>query len=115
MTDADLLARHKAVLPSWLALYYEEPIEIVHAQDRRVIDSAGRSYLDFFAGILTNSMGYDVSAISDAVRKQLDTGILHTSTLYLIRSQVELAYRLDVNKYNGAESVQLVVEYLRVI
>lgn len=94
MTDADLLARHKAVLPSWLALYYEEPIEIVHAQDRRVIDSAGRSYLDFFAGILTNSMGYDVSAISDAVRKQLDTGILHTSTLYLIRSQVELAERI---------------------
>lgn len=94
MTDADLLARHKAVLPSWLALYYDEPIEIVHAQDRRVIDSTGRSYLDFFAGILTNSMGYDVSAISDAVRKQLDTGILHTSTLYLIRSQVELAERV---------------------
>ncbi|WP_410658547.1 aspartate aminotransferase family protein [Amycolatopsis sp. lyj-112] len=94
MTDAELLARHKAVLPSWLALYYDEPIEIVHAQDRRVIDSTGRSYLDFFAGILTNSMGYDVSAISDAVRKQLDTGILHTSTLYLIRSQVELAERI---------------------
>ncbi|RSM83312.1 aspartate aminotransferase family protein [Amycolatopsis sp. WAC 01375] len=94
MTDADLLARHKAVLPSWLALYYDEPIEIVHAQDRRVIDSSGRTYLDFFAGILTNSMGYDVSAISDAVRKQLDTGILHTSTLYLIRSQVELAERI---------------------
>ncbi|OLZ59717.1 aspartate aminotransferase family protein [Amycolatopsis keratiniphila] len=94
MTDADLLARHKAVLPSWLALYYDEPIEIVHAQDRRVIDSTGRTYLDFFAGILTNSMGYDVSAISDAVRKQLDTGILHTSTLYLIRSQVELAERI---------------------
>ncbi|MEU8416164.1 aspartate aminotransferase family protein [Amycolatopsis japonica] len=94
MTDADLLARHKAVLPSWLALYYDEPIEIVHAQDRRVVDSTGRTYLDFFAGILTNSMGYDVSAISDAVRKQLDTGILHTSTLYLIRSQVELAERI---------------------
>jgi single-stranded-DNA-specific exonuclease len=30
-------------------------------------------------------------------------------------SQVELAYRLDINKYNGAENVQLVVEYLRVI
>ena len=29
MTDADLLARHRAVLPDWLALYYDEPIEIV--------------------------------------------------------------------------------------
>ncbi|MBN9745864.1 aspartate aminotransferase family protein [Amycolatopsis sp. A1MSW2902] len=93
MTD-DLLARHRAVLPSWMSLLYDEPIEIVHAQDRRLTDSTGRTYLDFFAGVLTNAMGYDVPAISDAVRKQLDTGVLHTSTLYLIRSQVELAERI---------------------
>ncbi|WP_409183894.1 aspartate aminotransferase family protein [Amycolatopsis sp. VS8301801F10] len=93
MTD-DLLARHRAVLPSWMSLLYDEPIEIVHAQDRRLTDANGRTYLDFFAGVLTNAMGYDVPAISDAVRKQLDTGVLHTSTLYLIRSQVELAERI---------------------
>ncbi|WP_328605683.1 aspartate aminotransferase family protein [Amycolatopsis sp. NBC_00345] len=93
MTD-DLLARHQAVLPSWMSLLYEEPLEIVHAQDRRMTDSNGRTYLDFFAGVLTNSMGYDVAEIGDAVRKQLDTGVLHTSTLYLIRSQVELAERI---------------------
>lgn len=29
--------------------------------------------------------------------------------------QVELAYRLDVNQFNGTEKVQLVVEYLRVM
>ena len=93
MTD-DLLARHQAVLPSWMSLFYEEPLEIVHAQDRRMTDSHGRTYLDFFAGVLTNSIGYDVAEIGDAVRKQLDTGVLHTSTLYLIRSQVELAERI---------------------
>ncbi|MDT8910297.1 aspartate aminotransferase family protein [Amycolatopsis sp. PS_44_ISF1] len=93
MTD-DLLARHQAVLPSWMSLFYEEPLEIVHAQDRRITDSNGKTYLDFFAGVLTNSMGYDVAEIGDAVRKQLDTGVLHTSTLYLIRSQVELAERI---------------------
>ena len=93
MTD-DLLARHQAVLPSWMSLFYEEPLEIVHAQDRRMTDSNGRTYLDFFAGVLTNSIGYDVAEIGDAVRKQLDTGVLHTSTLYLIRSQVELAERI---------------------
>ncbi|MFD2467339.1 aspartate aminotransferase family protein [Amycolatopsis silviterrae] len=93
MTD-DLLARHRAVLPSWMSLLYDEPIEIVHAGDRRLTDSNGRTYLDFFAGVLTNAMGYDIPAISDAVRKQLDTGVLHTSTLYLIRSQVELAERI---------------------
>src|SRR5436305_4610097 len=93
MTD-ELLARHRAVMPSWMSLLYEEPLEIVHAHDRRLTDSHGRTYLDFFAGVLTNSMGYDVPEIGDAVRKQLDTGIVHTSTLYLIRQQVELAEKI---------------------
>jgi single-stranded-DNA-specific exonuclease len=30
-------------------------------------------------------------------------------------SRVELAYRLDVNRFNGSERLQLVVEYLRVL
>jgi len=94
MGEPRLIDRHRAVLPSWLALYYADPIEIVHAQGRRVTDANGKTYLDFFAGILTNAIGYDVAEISDAVRKQLDTGILHTSTLYLIRSQVELAEQI---------------------
>jgi 4-aminobutyrate aminotransferase len=91
---ADLLARHRAVLPSWVSLYYDEPIELVRGKGRRVTDAEGREYLDFFAGILTNSLGYDVAEVSDAVRAQVDTGILHTSTLYLIRQQVELAERI---------------------
>ncbi|MFO7192087.1 MULTISPECIES: aspartate aminotransferase family protein [Thermocrispum] len=90
----ELIDRHRAVLPSWLALYYDEPIEIVHGNGRRVTDSTGRTYLDFFAGILTNALGYGVAEVNDAVRKQLDSGVLHTSTLYLIRSQVELAERI---------------------
>jgi 4-aminobutyrate aminotransferase len=59
-----------------------------------VTDAEGRSYLDFFAGVLTNSVGYDIAEISDAIRGQLDTAIVHTSTLYLIRRQVELAERI---------------------
>ncbi len=94
MAHEDLLARHRKVLPDWLALYYQEPIEIVSGSGRRVTDAEGRSYLDLFAGILTNAVGYDIAEISDAVRSQLDTGILHTSTLYLIRAQVELAEKI---------------------
>ncbi len=89
-----LIDRHRAVLPSWLALYYDEPIELVRAEGRRVTDSTGATYLDFFAGILTNAIGYDVAEISDAIRRQLDTGVVHTSTLYLIRGQVELAEKI---------------------
>ena len=96
MPDApdDLLARHRAVLPSWMALYYDEPMEIVSGSGRRVTASDGRTYLDLFAGILTNGIGYDIPEISDAVREQLATGVLHTSTLYLIRRQVELAEKI---------------------
>ena len=91
---SDLLARQRAVLPSWLSLNYSEPIEIVSGKGCRVTDAEGNSYLDFFAGILTNMLGYDVAEVREAVERQLATGIYHTSTLYLIRSQVELAEKI---------------------
>ncbi|MCP2261178.1 4-aminobutyrate aminotransferase [Streptoalloteichus tenebrarius] len=94
MSHAELLARHRAVMPAWLALYYDEPIEIVRGSGRRVEDAEGRRYLDFFAGILTNAIGYDIAEINAAITEQVARGVLHTSTLYLIRSQVELAERI---------------------
>ncbi len=91
---SDLLARHKAVLPSWMALYYDEPVEIVSGSGNRVTDSGGNTYLDFFAGILTNMVGYDLPELREAVLEQVSKGVVHTSTLYLLRSQVELAERI---------------------
>jgi 4-aminobutyrate aminotransferase len=93
MTD-DLLARHRAVLPAWMPIYYAEPIEIVSGSGRRVTDGQGRTYLDFFGGVLTNMIGYDIPEIREAVERQLRTGVVHTSTLYLIRQQVELAEKI---------------------
>ncbi|RKN50580.1 aspartate aminotransferase family protein [Micromonospora endolithica] len=94
MTTDDLLARHRAVLPSWMMLYYADPIELVSGSGRRVTDAQGRTYLDFFGGVLTNSIGYDIPEIREAVERQLRTGIVHTSTIYLIRQQVELAEKI---------------------
>jgi 4-aminobutyrate aminotransferase len=93
MTD-ELLARHRAVLPNWLTLYYEQPLEIVGGSGRRLVGGDGREYLDFFAGILTNMLGYQVPEVRAAVDEVLDRGVVHTSTLYLIRDQVELAERI---------------------
>jgi len=89
-----LLDRHHAVLPNWVGLYYAEPLELVRGSGSRVTDSAGRTYLDFFCGILTNMLGYDLPEVRAAVERQLATGIVHTSTLYLIRNQVDLAEKL---------------------
>src|SRR5215472_15660965 len=91
---SDLLARHRAVIPNWVGLNYQQPIEIVGGKGCRVTDSKGRGYLDFFAGILTNMLGYDVAEVREAVERQIASGIYHTSTLYLIRSQVELAEKI---------------------
>ena len=91
---SDLLARHRAVIPNWAGLYYDQPVEIVSGKGCRVTDAQGRSYLDFFAGILTSMLGYDVAEVREAVERQIATGIVHTSTLYLIRGQVELAEKI---------------------
>ena len=90
MSHDELLARHRAVLPSWLALYYDEPIELVEGEGRHVVDGEGNRYLDFFGGILTTMTGYDVPEVTAAIREQAGR-MIHTSTLYLIRQQVELA------------------------
>ncbi|GAA2354150.1 aspartate aminotransferase family protein [Dactylosporangium salmoneum] len=90
----DLLTRHRRVMPAWMPLYYEEPIELVTGKGARVTDSNGKTYLDFFGGVLTNSLGYDLPEVREAIERQLRTGVVHTSTLYLIRKQVELAEKI---------------------
>lgn len=89
-----LLGRHQSVMPSWLALYYDEPIEIASGEGCRVTDAEGNQYLDFFAGILTNMLGYSIPEVNQAMKEQIDAGVLHSSTLYLIRAQIELAERI---------------------
>lgn len=90
MNPTSLYDRHRAALPDWVALYYKEPIALVSGEGRRVRDANGNEYLDFFAGILTNMSGYNVPEIVEAIRDQAGK-LLHTSTLYLIESQIELA------------------------
>jgi 4-aminobutyrate aminotransferase len=90
MSHADLLARHRAVLPSWLALYYDEPIALDRGEGRHVWDAEGTRYLDFFGGILTTMTAHALPEVVEAVREQAGK-LLHSSTLYLIESQIALA------------------------
>jgi len=89
----DLLGRHRSVMPSWLSLYYDEPIQLASGKGLRVVDGEGREYLDFFGGILTTISGYGVEEVVDAVREQAGR-MMHTSTLYLIEPMVALAERI---------------------
>ena len=90
---AELFERHKAVLPGWAPLYYEEPISIVDGEGRHVVDAEGNRYLDFFGGILVTMSGYRLPEVVDAIKTQADR-MLHTSTLYLIEAQIELAEKI---------------------
>jgi 4-aminobutyrate aminotransferase len=88
-----LYERHRAVTPSWLALYYDEPIELVRGDGRYVWDSNGTRYLDFFGGILTTISGHSVPEVVEAIRDQAGK-LLHTSTLYLSEPLVALSEKL---------------------
>jgi 4-aminobutyrate aminotransferase len=90
---ADLRRRHRESLFPSVGLNYEEPIELRRGERQFVYDGEGRQYLDFFGGIAVVSSGHAIPEINEPVKEQLDR-ITHTSTLFLIRSQIELAERI---------------------
>lgn len=80
-------------MPEWMTLYYDEPLELVEAEGLYVQGSDGRKYLDFFGGLLATMVGHNIPEVVEAIRRQSEK-ILHSSTLYLISSQVRLAERI---------------------
>ena len=93
MDQSDLLRRHQASLFPSVSLFYDEPIELRRGEGQFVWDADGNQYLDFFGGIATVSSGHAIPEINEPVKEQLDR-ISHSSTLFLIRSQIELAERI---------------------
>ncbi|QUH03105.1 aspartate aminotransferase family protein [Saccharopolyspora erythraea] len=89
----DLVKRRRAVLPDWLSLYYDEPIDLERGEGRHVWDAEGNRYLDFFGGILTTMTAHALPEVTAAVSEQA-ARILHSSTLYLNRPMIELAERV---------------------
>lgn len=92
-THPALHDRHRAVMPEWLALYYDRPLELTHGEGRHVWDAEGRRYLDFFGGILTTMTAHALPEVTKAVSEQAGR-LIHSSTLYLNRPMVELAERI---------------------
>jgi 4-aminobutyrate aminotransferase len=105
MNPDELLKRHKAVIPEWISLYYDEPMELARGEGFKVWDSEGNEYLDFFGGIVTTISGHNIPEIVEAVREQAGK-ILHSSTLYLIEHQVKLAEKLiSLSPISGDQKV----------
>lgn len=82
--------------------YGRQPIALVEGRGAVVKDSKGKEYIDCFAGIAVLNVGHShpkvVAAVSDQAKK-----IMHTSNIYHIIPQLELA-KLLFNVSNGYRS-----------
>jgi alanine-glyoxylate transaminase / (R)-3-amino-2-methylpropionate-pyruvate transaminase len=93
MDSQTVRAKHREfILPS-VANYYEEPVVLASGKGSRVKDLDGHSYLDFFGGILTNSLGQCHDKVNTAVIAQMQR-LGHVSTLYPTQPMVTLAETL---------------------
>jgi predicted acetylornithine/succinylornithine family transaminase len=76
-----------------LQIYKRFPVVFVRGDRMRLIDEAGRAYLDFLSGIGVASLGHAHPGLARAIAEQAAT-LVHTSNLYYHPLQGELAARL---------------------
>lgn len=65
----------------------------VRGSGTRLWDADGREFLDFLSGISVNNLGHCHPAVTEAITRQAGS-LVHSSNLYLIPQQVELAEKL---------------------
>lgn len=93
MDAAEVVRKHKEFLFPNVGNYYQEPLVPLKANGMVVTSTDGREYLDFFAGILTVSVGHCHPKVTEKVVEQQRT-LVHMSTLYPTIPQVELAEKI---------------------
>jgi len=85
--------KHKKFLFDAVKNFYKEPLVITDGHGFYVSDHDGKSYLDFFGGILTVSIGHANDEVNSAIKTQVDR-LTHISSLYPSVPVVELAEQL---------------------
>ena len=88
-----IVQEQKAYIFPCVRTLYQEPLILKEASGARVIAHDGRSYLDFFAGILSTSLGHCHPEVNERVHQQIDR-IGHTSTLYITEQQIQASKKL---------------------
>ena len=72
------------------------PVTLVRGEGTRVWDSDGKEYLDFVAGISTNTFGHADPGLAQAISEQAGT-LIHCSNIFFSEPQIELAQLLIDN------------------
>lgn len=73
--------------------YARLPVVFNHGEGVYLFDTAGRRYLDGISGLGVSGLGHAHPAVTAAIREQADK-LIHTSNLYGIEVQEQLAERL---------------------
>ncbi len=92
-TNADLMARRRAALPSGLGQAF--PIFVDRAENAEVWDVEGRRLIDFAGGIAVLNTGHRHPALVEAVKAQLDRYSHTCFQVLAYEPYVELAERLN--------------------
>ncbi len=116
----DQLQGNAALRDRVLPTYARADLTIVRGDGCRVWDDAGRSYLDFVAGIAVVGLGHTHPAVTEAARAQLDR-LWHASNLYWTEPMLQLADLLSGRLggaraffcNSGAEANEAALKYAR--
>lgn len=81
------------MIPSVLPTYNRAPLSFVHGEGSWLVDDKGRRFLDLGAGIAVNILGHANPVLVKALTDQAGK-LWHTSNLYNIPNQEELAAKL---------------------
>lgn len=103
MNKSEILEKQANHLWSNHLLYYSDPLPLERGDGMYVWDTEGNKYLDFFAGILTTSVGHNNPTVNQKIKEQVDK-LLHTSTLYPHEAHVSLAESLAEITPDGLDS-----------
>ncbi len=108
------------MIPSVLPTYNRAPLSFVKGEGAWLIEADGRRFLDLGAGIAVNALGHAHPALVAALTAQAQQ-LWHTSNLYTIPAQQELADRLVAATFadtvfftnSGTEACELAVKMAR--
>ncbi|MEX1669655.1 aspartate aminotransferase family protein [Zhongshania guokunii] len=79
--------------PALMNTYGRLPVSFTRGAGVRLFDTQGKSYIDGISGIGVNALGHAHPAVTEAIQSQAGQ-LLHTSNLYSVQKQQELAEAL---------------------
>jgi predicted acetylornithine/succinylornithine family transaminase len=104
----------------FIPVYKRIPINISHGEGVHLFDKEGNRYLDFFAGLGVNALGYSHPGINKAVTEQMGR-FAHLSNNFITDVQIEFAQKLlkyaKMSKVflsnSGTETVEAAIKLIR--